>query len=247
LTLDRLKETMGDVRYCFSAAASMAAETVHQWKERTGLCIYEGYGMTEAAPTVAYNHYYRHVIGSVGTEVPGVEIQIRDESGNVLEPSSAGEVCVRGPNIMKGYYNNIEGTREAFWPGRWFRSGDVGVLDDNGYLFIVDRLKDMIITGGENVYSLEVEEVLYTHPHVQECAVIGTPDKEWGERVTAFILPKPGRTIDEGGLKDFLKARLSVYKVPKRFFVVDDLPRSPAGKLLKRKLRQSFLKDDDST
>jgi long-chain acyl-CoA synthetase len=183
----------------------------------------------------------------VGTEVPGVEIQIRDESGNVLEPSSAGEVCVRGPNIMKGYYNNIEGTREAFWPGRWFRSGDVGVLDDNGYLFIVDRLKDMIITGGENVYSLEVEEVLYTHPHVQECAVIGTPDKEWGERVTAFILPKPGRTIDEGGLKDFLKARLSVYKVPKRFFVVDDLPRSPAGKLLKRKLRQSFLKDDDST
>ena len=102
LTLDRLKETMGDVRYCFSAAASMAAETVHQWKERTGLSIYEGYGMTEAAPTVAYNHQHRHVIGSVGTEVPGVEIQIRDENGNVLEPNSTGEVCVRGPNII-GY------------------------------------------------------------------------------------------------------------------------------------------------
>ena len=134
--------------------------------------------MTEAALTVAYNHYYWHVIGSVGTEVPGVEIQIRDESGNVLDPNRAGEVCVRGPNIMKGYYNNIERTREAFWPNGWFRSGDVGVLDDNGYLFIVDRLKDMIITGGENVYSIEVEEVLYTYEDIQECAVIGTPDKE---------------------------------------------------------------------
>ena len=246
LTLDRLKETMGDVRYCFSAAASMAAETVHQWKERTGLSIYEGYGMTEAAPTVAYNHQYRHVIGSVGTAVPGVEIQIRDENGKILERNNAGEVCVRGPNIMNGYYNNTEGTREAFWPGSWFRSGDVGVLDDNGYLFIVDRLKDMIISGGENVYSTEVEDVLYAHPDVQECAVIGTPDKEWGERVIAFILPKPGQTIDQKEVKDFLKVRLTAYKVPKRFFMVDDFPRSPAGKLLKRKLRESFLKDDNS-
>jgi acyl-CoA synthetase (AMP-forming)/AMP-acid ligase II len=113
-------------------------------------------------------------------------------------------------------------------------------------LFIVDRLKDMIISGGENVYSTEVEEVLYAFPDIQECAVIGMPDKEWGERVTAFILPKPGQTIDQRALKDFLKARLSAYKVPKRFFMVDDFPRSPAGKLLKRKLRQSFLKGDDS-
>jgi long-chain acyl-CoA synthetase len=104
----------------------------------------------------------------------------------------------------------------------------------------------MIITGGENVYSLEVEEVLYTYPDVQECAVIGTPDKEWGERVNAFILPKPGRTIDESGLKEFLKTRLSVYKVPRRFFMVDDFPRSPAGKLLKRELRQAFIEDGNS-
>ena len=247
LTLDRLKETLDGIRYCFSAAASMAAETVHQWKARTGLSIYEGYGMTEAAPTVAYNHYYRHVIGSVGTEVPGVEIQIRDDNGNVLGPNQAGEVCVRGPNVMKGYYNNIEGTREAFWPRGWFRSGDVGVLDDNGYLFIVDRLKDMIITGGENVYSLEVEEVLYTYPDIQECVVLGMPDKEWGESVTAFILPKPGLTIDERGVIDFSKARMSAYKVPKRVITVDDFPRTPAGKVLKRELRESFLKGDDST
>ena len=117
LTLDRLKETMGDVRYCFSAAASMAAETVHQWKKRTGLSIYEGYGMTEAAPTVAYNHQYRHVVGSVGTAVPNVEIQIRDENGNIVEQNKAGEVCVRGPNMMNGYYNNAKGTRDASWTG----------------------------------------------------------------------------------------------------------------------------------
>ncbi len=246
LSLDRLGEAMEGVRYCFSAAASMAAETVHQWKERTGLSIHEGYGMTEAAPTVAYNHFHRHVIGSVGTEVPGVEIQIRDENGYVLEQGLSGEVCVRGPNIMKGYYDNIEGTRQAFWPGGWFRSGDVGVSDESGYLFIVDRIKDMIITGGENVYSLEVEEVLYTFPDVQECAVIGTPDKEWGERVTACIIPKPGRTIDETGLKDFLKARLSAFKVPKCFHIVEDFPRSPAGKLLKRELRESFDNSENS-
>jgi long-chain acyl-CoA synthetase len=246
LALDRFEEFLGGVRYCFSAAASMAAETVSNWKERTGLSIHEGYGMTEAAPTVAYNHFYRHVIGSVGTEVPGVEIQIRDKSGNILEAGQAGEVCVRGPNVMKGYYNNIEGTQQAFWPGRWFRTGDVGLQDQNGYLFIVDRIKDMIITGGENVYSLEVEEVLYTYPGVQECAVIGEPDKEWGERVTAYIIPKPNQDIDENKLKDFLKTRLSAFKVPKRFNLVDEFPRSPAGKLLKRKLRDSVTKDQDS-
>lgn len=238
LTLDRLKERLGPVRYCFSAAASMAAETVRQWKERTGLAIYEGYGMTEAAPTVTYNHYYRHVIGSIGTEVPGVEIQLRDESGNQVERGQKGEICVRGPNIMKGYLDNPEGTAAAFWERGWFRSGDVGQVDEDGYYYIVDRIKDMIITGGENVYPKEVEEVIYKRPEVQECAVIGLPDKEWGERVTAYIIPKPGERIDEKALKAFLKEHLSPFKVPKEFFVVDDLPRTPAGKIQKRDLRK---------
>lgn len=242
LNLEGLKEKLGKARYCFSAAASMAADVVHQWKARTGLAIHEGYGMTEAAPTVTYNHYLKHVIGSVGTEVPNVEIQLRDSNGVKVEQGREGEVCVRGPNIMKGYFNNPEGTREAFWDNGWFRSGDVGMLDENGYLYIVDRIKDMIITGGENVYSLEVENVLYTHPDVQECVVIGSPDKEWGEVVTAFIIPQPNITIDEKKVKDFLKSRLSAYKVPKLIFSVDDYPRSPAGKILKRKLRESFKK-----
>jgi long-chain acyl-CoA synthetase len=238
LTLDRLKERLGSVRYCFSAAASMAAETVRQWKDRTGLAIYEGYGMTEAAPTVTYNHYYRHVIGSIGTEVPGVEIQLRDESGNQVGKGEKGEICVRGPNIMKGYLHNPEGTAAAFWEQGWFRSGDVGQMDDEGYYYIVDRIKDMIITGGENVYPKEVEEVIYKRPEVQECAVVGMPDREWGERVTAYLIPKPGKKIDEKALKAFLKENLSPFKVPKEFFVVDDLPRTPAGKIQKRELRK---------
>jgi long-chain acyl-CoA synthetase len=237
LNLEGLKEKLGKVHYCFSAAASMAADIVHQWKARTGLAIHEGYGMTEAAPTVTYNHHIKHVIGSVGTEVPNVEIQIRDPNGIQVEQGQEGEVCVRGPNIMKGYYNNPEGTREAFWGNGWLRSGDVGLLDEQGYLYVVDRLKDMIITGGENVYSLEVEDVLYTHPDVQECAVVGSPHRDWGEIVTAAIIPKPGKIIDQTEIRDFLKSRISAYKVPKRIYTVEDFPRSPAGKILKRKMR----------
>jgi long-chain acyl-CoA synthetase len=244
LSLDRLKERLGAVRYCLSAAAAMAAELVRQWKERTGLAIYEAYGMTEAAPTVTYNHRYRHVVGSVGTEVPGVEIQIRDESGNLLEQGKAGEICVRGPNIMKGYLDNPEATEAAFWKGNWFRTGDVGRFDEDGYLYIVDRLKEMIITGGENVYPREVEEVLYRRPEVQECAVIGLPDREWGERVTAFIIPKPGMQIDRMEIHPFLKSALAPFKVPKEYRVVGELPKSPAGKILKREIRKRMLEGD---
>jgi long-chain acyl-CoA synthetase len=241
LGLDRLKEALGSVRYCFSAAASMAAEVVRQWKDRTGLSIYEGYGMTEAAPTVTYNHYHRHVIGSVGTEVPGIEIQLRDESGKQVGEGERGEICVRGPNIMKGYLDNPKATKEAFWEKGWFRSGDVGQFDQDGYLYIVDRLKDMIITGGENVYPKEVEELLFTREEVQECAVIGLPDREWGERVAAFIIQRPGKNFNQEELHAFLKSRLSSFKVPKDYRLVNDFPKSPAGKILKRELRKIAL------
>ncbi len=234
LTLPDLEKKLGRLRYCFSAAASMAREIVKQWKERTGITIAESYGMTEGMP-VTYNHYYpeRHRVGSVGTLVPGVEVQIRDTSGNLLATGQEGEICVRGRNVMKGYLNNPEGTQAAFWEGEWLRSGDIGVFDDDGYLFIVDRLKDMVITGGENVYPREVEEVLYQHPAVEECAVIGLPDPEWGERVTAFIVPRAGKTIEPEEVKSFLKTRLSPFKIPKEYIAVRELPKSPAGKLLK--------------
>jgi long-chain acyl-CoA synthetase len=238
LRVPDFKEKMRSVRYCFSAAASMAAEVVREWKAQTGLDIYESYGMTESAAMVTYNHYYRHVIGSVGTAVNLVEVQIRDLEGNALEQGERGEICICGPNITKGYLNNPEETESAFW-GDWFRSGDIGVMDEDGYLYIVDRLKDMIITGGENVYPREVEEVLYTRPEVLECAVVGLPDEEYGERVTAFIIEREGRHVDPASMRDFLKGCLAAFKVPKEFVVVEELPKSSTGKLLKRELRDS--------
>jgi long-chain acyl-CoA synthetase len=172
LSAENLKARLGVVKYCFSAAASMAVELVRQWKQRTGLNVYEAYGMTESASMVTYKNYYRHVIGSVGTPVGTTEIRICDQDGQSVKQGLEGEICIRGRNVMTGYLNNPEETRAAFW-GDWFRSGDIGRLDENGYLFIVDRLKDLIITGGENVYPREIEETLYTLPQVEECSVIG--------------------------------------------------------------------------
>ena len=242
LSLDGLKAKLGNVRYCFSAAASMAAEIVRQWKDVTGLTIYEGYGMTESASAVTFNHYYRHVIGSIGTPVPGVEVQIRDMEGNRLDQGHEGEICILGHNIMKGYLDNPEATKEAFWDDGWFRSGDIGLFDKEGYLYIVDRVKDMIITGGENVYPREVEEVIYMRPEVEEVAVVGFPDKEWGEKVTAFVVLRPGHTIAPDEVKSFLKTKLSPFKVPKEYIVLEEMPRSPTGKILKRELRKRFSK-----
>ena len=238
-----LQKKLGAVRYCFSAAAAMAAEIVRQWQEKAGLTIYEGYGLTESASAVTYNHYHSHVIGSIGTAVPGVEVQMRDDKGQQVEQGKEGEICIRGHNIMKAYLDNPEDTKAAFWGGGWFRSGDVGHLDENGYVYIVDRIKEMIITGGENVYPREVEEVLYTKPEVQECAVIGLPDAEWGERVTAYIIPQSGKTINKDELKAFLKSSLAPFKVPKEFHMVTELPKSPAGKILKRELKRQVLEN----
>jgi long-chain acyl-CoA synthetase len=140
---------------------------------------------------------------------------------------------------MKAYLDNPEGTRQAFW-GKWLRSGDIGVLNSSGYVYIVDRLKDLIITGGENVCPREVEEQLYTSPDVEECAVIGLTDREWGERVAAYIVPKAGRTVTPESLKSFLKGRLFPFKVPKEYVIVKDLPKSPQGKILKRELRKGL-------
>jgi len=239
LELKKLSEKLKSIRYCFSAAASMATEVMREWKARTGLDIYESYGMTESAAMVTYNHYCRHVIGSVGTPVNQVEVQIRNLDGQVLKPGKEGEICIFGPNITRGYLNNPAATQAAFW-GKWYRSGDIGYLDKNGYLFIVDRLKDMIITGGENVYPREVEEILYTRPEIQECAVVGLPDKEFGERVTAFIVPQKDKQPDPNDLRTYLKTYLAGFKVPKEFVIVEELPKNPAGKLLKREIKKRF-------
>ena len=231
---------LGKVRYTFSAAASMALELVREWRKKTGLAIHEAYGMTESAAMVTYNHYYRHKVGSVGTPVGAVEVAIMDPMGEPVEQGQEGEICIQGPNIMQGYLNRPEETKDAFW-GPWFRSGDIGLIDEEGYVFIVDRLKDMIITGGENVYPREVEELLYELPQVDECSVVGLPDREYGERVTAVIKLKPGAELEPDKIKEFLRARLAPFKVPKAFKVLKDLPKSATGKLLKRTLRRQLM------
>jgi len=240
LTVQGLKKKLGNIRYCFSAAASMSAEIVLRWNEVTGLRIHECYGMTETASIVTFNHWHRYINGSVGTAAPGIEVQIRDSGGQEVASGTGGEICIRGRNVMKGYLNNHDATCEAFYEGSWLRSGDIGFLDKDGYLYIVDRLKDMIITGGENVYPREVEEILYGREEVLECAVLGLPDKEWGEIVTAFIVPKEGQIIESEALKSFLKTRISSFKIPKKYIVLDQLPKSPAGKILKRELKNIY-------
>ncbi len=234
-----IKERLASLRYYFVSASAMPAELVREWKSLTGLDVHEAYGMTETAAMATFNHYFRHIIGSVGTPVNIVDVQVRDTEGNALPGGSEGEICVRGPNITKGYLNNPEETRNLFWDGGWLRSGDMGVFNEEGYLFVVDRIKDMVITGGENVYPREVEEALYKWPGVEECAVIGLPDPEYGERVTAcVVLKEKGKGLDTKGLKAYLKTCLASYKVPKEYIVLDELPKAPTGKPLKRELKK---------
>ena len=225
--------------YCFSAATSMASEIVRQWQEKFSLTIHEAYGMTETSSLVTFNHLYHHKVGSVGTPAGVVEVKIVGDDHKEVPHGETGEIIIRGPNIMKGYFNKVEETEKVLRNG-WLYSGDVGRLDEDGYLYIVDRIKDIIISGGLNVYPTEVEEILYTHGTVEECAVVGMPHKEYGEAVTAFVKIKKGRICAENDLIRFCKEKIASYKVPKNVKIVDELPKSPAGKILKREIKRQF-------
>jgi long-chain acyl-CoA synthetase len=235
------RKKLASIKYCFSAATSMASEIVRQWKENFDLTIHEAYGMTETASMVTFNHLFRHKIGSVGTPAGIVEVKIVDEAHNEVPPGDPGEIIIRGPNIMKGYFNNPEETGKVLQSG-WLHSGDIGRLDEDGYLFIVDRIKDMIISGGLNIYPNEVEEVLYTHPAVEECAVVGMPHEEYGEAVSALVKIKRGFNCSDADLIEHCKKQIASYKSPKKIHFVEAFPKSPAGKILKREIRDSFSK-----
>lgn len=240
--LDSLQnsEDLASIRYCFSAATSMAPEVVRQWNEKFQLKIHEAYGMTETASLVTYNHLHKHKIGTVGTPAGLVEVKTVDASGMEVSIGEVGEIVVRGPNVMKGYFNRPEETAAVIKNG-WLHSGDIGRFDDEGHLTIIDRLKEMIISGGLNVYPKEVEDVLYTHPAVKECAVFGTPDREYGETVTACLVTIAERQIDASDIKRFCKEHIASYKVPKKIIFVENLPKSSAGKILKRVIRNDFM------
>jgi fatty-acyl-CoA synthase len=208
-----------------------------------GVPIQQGYGLTETAPavTVLAPEHGLARLGSAGTPPLFTEVRIADaENVTVTEIEGRGEVCARGPNVLLGYWNNPEATTAAIDADGWFHTGDVGYLDADGFLFIADRVKDMVITGGENVYPAEVESVLFAHPSIAEVAVIGLPDERWGEAVVAVVVPS-GETPTLADLREFGGASLARYKLPTRLHLIDALPRNPAGKVLKFELRDRFL------
>jgi long-chain acyl-CoA synthetase len=231
------RKKLKSLRYAFSGGTSMPSEIVRQWIKAFGIPIHEAYGMTEAASCVTFNHLFHHKIGSIGTPAGIVEVKVVDKNDNEVKQGDQGEIVVRGPNIMKEYFGQPEETEAALRNG-WFHSGDVGLFDSEGYLYIIERIKDIIITGGENVYPKEVEDLLHQHKAVNECGVVGLPHHEYGEVVTAYVTLKPGMTADEKELIAFCKERIANYKVPKAIHFVADLPRSPQGKILRRALRK---------
>lgn len=202
----------------------------------------QGYGMTELSPMATMllpeDHREPSLLRSAGRPVVHASVRIVDPTGTELEPGAVGEICVRGDNVMQGYWNQPSQTAEAIRDG-WMHTGDGGYLDDRGYLFVVDRIKDMIISGGENIYSAEVENALVKHPAVAQCAVIAVPDADWGERVHAVIVRRAGAQPDAAELQAFCRTLIAGYKVPRSFDFVEALPMSAAGKVLKRELRDA--------
>ncbi|MSO73615.1 MAG: acyl-CoA synthetase [Alphaproteobacteria bacterium] len=205
----------------------------------------DGYGLTEscAGDTLMEAGKEIEKIGSTGRALAHVEIEIRDETGARLPPGEEGEICLRGPKITKGYWKDPEKTTASFF-GAWFRTGDVGYLDSDGFLFLTDRKKDMIISGGENIASSEIERVIYQMPEVQDVAVVGVPDARWGERPVAVIVPKPGAKLDYPALERHCRASLAGFKVPSALHIRESLPRNPSGKILKRVLRAEFVEKE---
>lgn len=230
------------VNYCFSAAATLPVQVGERWQHKFGLPIHEGYGLTETSPFASYNHRNRFVCGSIGTPIDNVEMKVVDtETRQECLTGKLGEIIIRGPNVMLGYWNRAEETREVLRDG-WFHSGDIGRIDDDGFFYVVDRVKDMIAVGGLKVFPAEVERVLLDHPAIVEVAVVGIPDEVFGEQVVAFVvLADNGDERVLASIIQYAKSQLANYKSPRSVVPIAELPRNPAGKILKRELRKFDL------
>lgn len=242
------KYNLRSVKACISGAAPLPIEVKRKFEEITGGKLVEGYGLSETSPVATGNPVYGlNKEGSIGIPFPDTYALIIDEEGKVLPAGQVGEIVIKGPQVMKGYYKMEEETRKVLING-WLLTGDMAKMDEDGYFYIVDRKKDMIIAGGYNIYPREVEEVLYEHPAVVEAAVVGVPDPYRGETVKAYIVLKPeyrGKVTDEEIIK-FCKERLAAYKVPKIIEFRDELPKSAVGKILRRVLREEEIKKQKS-
>ena len=233
---DREKYDVSCLRVCASGGASMPVEVLRGFEEAFGCKVLEGYGLSETSPVASFNHPDRErKPGSIGTPIEGVEMKVVDDDGEEVPTGEIGEILIKGHNVMKGYLNQPEATAEVIKDG-WFATGDMARVDEDGYFFIVDRKKELIIRGGYNVYPREVEEVLYEHPAVREVAVVGVPHAELGEEVGAAIALKDGMEADPEEIKAFCKEHVASYKYPRKVWVVDDLPKGPTGKILKREI-----------
>jgi len=233
---DRGRFDTSSLEVCASGGAAMPAELMRGFEAEFGCKILEGYGLSETSPVASFNHLHRErKPGSIGQPIAGVEMMVVDENDQELPVGEVGEIVIRGHNVMKDYLGRPEATEEALRNGL-FHSGDLGRMDEDGFFFIVDRKKDMIIRGGFNVYPREIEEVLYEHPAVREVAVIGVPDEDLGEEVAAAVALRDGKTATPDELQAFVKAQVAAFKYPRTVWIVDDLPKGPTGKILKREI-----------
>src|SRR6201996_8297383 len=235
---DRKDYDTSALRMCISGGAALPVEVLRGFEEAFGVPVLEGYGLSETSPVASFNHPDRErKPGSIGTPIDGVEMKVVDEVGDEVPAGDVGEIVIRGHNVMKSYWQRPDATAEAITTDGWFRTGDLGRVDEDGYLFIVDRKKELIIRGGYNVYPREIEEVLYEHPAVHECAVIGIPHTSLGEEVGAAVALKPGAETTPEELRAFVKSQVAAYKYPRQVWLVDSLPKGPTGKILKREIR----------
>ncbi len=226
------------LRVCVSGAAPLPVQVLKDFEAKFGVPLIEGYGLSEASPVVTKNPLDgRRKPGSIGLPIPNVEVSVQDDEGKLLPHHVVGEICVRGGNVMMGYWNQPEATAKAM-RGDWLLTGDIGYQDSEGYFHITDRKKDMLLVNGNNVYPREIEEVIHEFGGVKEAAVIGVPDPRKGEHPLAYVAPEDGVTLDEKQLLAFVKQRLANYKVPRHIIFVEALPRNATGKILKTTLRQ---------
>ncbi len=235
---------VSSLRTCISGGSAMPVEVMKKFEEAFGCIVLEGYGLSETSPVASFNRPdIDRRPGSIGVPVRGVEMKLVDDDGKDVDTAGdVGEIAIRGENVMKGYWGREDATKEAI-PDGWFRTGDIAKKDEDGYYFIVDRKKDLIIRGGYNVYPREVEEALYEHESVAEVAVVGVPHDDLGEEVGAAVALKKGEKVSEDELREFAKERLAAYKYPRHLWIVEELPKGPTGKILRREVSAP---DDDS-
>jgi long-chain acyl-CoA synthetase len=232
------------LRVCISGAAPLPVQILNEFSRKFAVPLLEGYGLSEASPVVSMNPIGRpSKPGSIGQPIPNVEISVQNDAGDFLPPGQIGEICVRGGNVMLGYWNQPEETAKALRNG-WLLTGDIGYCDAEGYCYITDRKKDMLLINGLNVYPREIEEVLYQFPGVKEAAVVGIPDLRRGEQPLAYVSAEDGVNLDGKRLIQFTRSKLADYKVPRRVVFLSALPRNATGQMLKTTLREMASKQE---